>query len=349
MKILVDINHPAHVHFFRHLVLHALERGDEVVITASEKDVALTLLRAFEFPFISIGTYGRSKLVKLLRLPLLTWRMLMVVRRHKPDVLLGIASFRAAQAGWLMRRPVLVFDDTEHSVFEIMMYRPFARAIYSPDCFRKQLGSKHVLYPGYHELAYLHSSRFRPDAGIWKELGLSEGSPYVIMRFVGWAAFHDRGKSGLTYAMKLEAVKAFEKHATVFISSEAPLPAELEAYKMKLPPHRMHQAMYHASLVFGEGATMASEAACLGTPNIYFDSFGMGYTKELEDRYGSIISYSPTEADMKSAIRRGVEILVSGTAKKEWQSRREDIMRDKKDVTLLMTDWVCKHVQRCAE
>ena len=45
-QIVVDVNHPAHVHFFKYFIVEMRERGHEVLITASDKDVTIHLLNA---------------------------------------------------------------------------------------------------------------------------------------------------------------------------------------------------------------------------------------------------------------------------------------------------------------
>ena len=42
----------------------------------------------------------------------------------------------------------------------------------------------------------------------------------------------------------------------------------------------MHHVQAAAALFVGESATMASESVCLGTPAIYIDQVGRGYTDE---------------------------------------------------------------------
>jgi len=60
------------------------------------------------------------------------------------------------------------------------------------------------------------------------------------------------------------------------------LPDELKKYQIKIAPHRIHDAMAFASLIFGESATMVSEGAILGIPAIYLDNTGRHYTREQE-------------------------------------------------------------------
>ena len=61
MRVLVEILHPAHVHFFRNAIEIWRERGDEVLVLSREKDVANELLSAYKIPFESISRLGKSK------------------------------------------------------------------------------------------------------------------------------------------------------------------------------------------------------------------------------------------------------------------------------------------------
>ena len=47
MRILTQVGHPAHVHFFKHFVWDMEKRGHKILICATNKDVALSLLDAF--------------------------------------------------------------------------------------------------------------------------------------------------------------------------------------------------------------------------------------------------------------------------------------------------------------
>ena len=44
MKVLIDINHPAHVHLFRNFAREMEESGNRVLFTTRKKDVAVDLL-----------------------------------------------------------------------------------------------------------------------------------------------------------------------------------------------------------------------------------------------------------------------------------------------------------------
>jgi predicted glycosyltransferase len=44
MKLLIDLNHPAHVHLFRHAIHAWQQDGHQVIITARDKEVTTRLL-----------------------------------------------------------------------------------------------------------------------------------------------------------------------------------------------------------------------------------------------------------------------------------------------------------------
>ncbi len=338
MNIIVDIGHPAHVHFFKNFIWEMKSRGHEILITATRKDVALELLHNYGFDYIAMGSYGNSSARKMINIPIMDFKMLRVVGSFKPDIFIGISTIRAAHASQLMREPCIVFDDTEHSKWEHFLYLPGASVVCTPSCFKKDLGKKQVRYNGYHELAYLHPNYFKPDPSVLSELGLNESDRFIIVRFVAWKAGHDIGQHGFGTDTKRRLVAELEEHARVFITSENPLPEDFQKYRITLPPERMHDLLYYAIMYIGEGATMATEAAILGTPSIYVSSLcnTMGNLVELEQRFGLVHSFKESEP----AIRRATELLQQPKIRQDWAEKRQKLLADKIDVTHFMVEFV---------
>ena len=67
MKIVVDINHPAHVHKFRNLMDLMIKKGYEILVIASDKDITYDLLDLYGLDYIKIGSYGKSLTNKIAR------------------------------------------------------------------------------------------------------------------------------------------------------------------------------------------------------------------------------------------------------------------------------------------
>ena len=127
-----------------------------------------------------------------------------------------------------------------------------------------------------------------------------------------------------------------EKHGRVIITSESSLPKDFEKYRMAIPPEKIHDLLYYADMYIGEGATMASEAAILGTPSIYVNTLKLGYLEELEKKYGLVFNIP----DPKKAIKKIEELLKQKNLKKEWKNKTKKMLKDKIDVTKWIINFI---------
>lgn len=346
MRIVVDVNHPGHVHYFKHFIWEMMRKGHEVLTTASEKDITFKLLENYNIEFKNMGTYGTSLVSKLANIPIIDIRYYQLMKSFKPDIILGFGSIRAAHVSFLLKKPCINFEDTEHSTEQIYMYLPFASAVCTPFCFTRDLGKKQVRFNGYMELASLHPNRFTPNPAVLAELGLKEGDLFIVVRFVSWQASHDVGHSGLMLDTKRRAIREFEKYGRVFITSEKPLPEEFEKYRISISPEMMHDLLYYATLLYGESATMASECAVLGTHAIFCDFAGRGYTDEEETKYDLVYNFKLDELSQKRSIEKSVELLQDPNLKKKGRKKRELLLNDKIDVTAFMV-WFIENYPEC--
>ena len=55
MNILMDINHPAHVHLLRNVYAMLVEHGNNVLVVVKEIPSAMKLLDLYGIPYINIG------------------------------------------------------------------------------------------------------------------------------------------------------------------------------------------------------------------------------------------------------------------------------------------------------
>jgi predicted glycosyltransferase len=331
MKILIDIGHPAHVHYFKNFIRLMTFKGHQIHVTARNKEVTFDLLRMYNFPYTSRGKGGKGIFGKILYIILADLKLIQIGLRFKPDVLLSFASTYAAHAAFVLNKPHITFDDTEHSKLEIFMYRPFTKVILNPQCFRTDLGKKQIRFRGFIELCYLHPNYFKPDNTILNQLGLKKEDKFILFRFVSWSASHDLGEKGFSFENKISLVKTLSKNAKVFISSENNLPKELEPYLLTLSPEKLHDILFHASLYIGEGATTASECAMLGTPAIYVNPLSTG-TLEEQERLGLLHSFR----NPQGALEKALEILNTPEIKAKYRNHRDYMLKQTIDVTAFM-------------
>jgi len=335
MRILIEITHPAHVHFFRNAIAEFQKRGHRVAVTAREKDVTIQLLNNYGIDFTTLSKIGRSKFALVGEMIARDVRLWHFCRKFKPDVLTGISGVFAAHVGWFLRKPVVVWDDTEVATMAHKITYPFVTAVYSPDCYLKSFGKKHHLYPGCHELAYLHPDRFTADAEIVKSVGIDPNEKYCIIRLVSWQAHHDIGQHGFADEEKLNFVKEIAKHAKPYITSEADLPQDLEPYRLDIAVHQIHHVLAFAALYVGEGATMASESAVLGIPAVYINTLEAG-TINMFEEYGLI----KQTADTQHALKYCLKWLADPEAKEKCRVARKKLLADKIDVTYYIVDTI---------
>jgi hypothetical protein len=331
MRVLIDILHPAHVHFFRNLHGRLGAEGIEVVVTARDKEMTIPLLDSHDIPHTMISRRRHGVGGLAMELAGRTARLLAVCRTSRPDLMLGIMGPSIALAGALLRIPAWVFYDTENAWITNWFAYPLANRVYTPECYRGRTRGNQIRYAGYHELAYLHPARFTPDIDVVRRCGIDPSRRYFLVRFVGWQASHDVGERGLALADKKRIVEHLERFGTVYISSEAPLPPELGDRALRCPVQDVHHVMHFASMVVGESATMASEAAVLGTPALYIAHTLRGYTIDEERRYGLVKNCSPRRMDEALAT---ITTWAGDEATDGWARRqREKLLSERIDVT----------------
>lgn len=340
MKVLVDIGHPAHVHFFKNAIWMLELKGHVVQITARDKEVAFDLLDAYGFKYHNLGKNRKGLANKAIGMLKIDIELYKIAKNFNPDVLMGIHNPYVAHISKLLRKPSLIFTDTEHAKLANKLTFPFATTICTPSCFNGDLGPKQIRYNGYHELAYLHPNYFTPDPSVLDELGLKEGERFIVMRFVAWDASHDTGHKGISAEMRRRFVGELEKYGRVLITSESELPAEFEPYRVKVASEKMHDLLYYAALYVGEGGTMASEAAVLGTPAVYTNTLRMGYTDEEENNYGLIFNLSSNKESYEDIIKKTLELVAQDDLKVEWKKKKDHLLNDKIDVTKFMIETI---------
>jgi predicted glycosyltransferase len=342
MRILIDIVHPADVHFFKCAIKEWQNRGHKVLITARDKDIALQLLKAYDFEFICISSQGKGLWSMACELVVRDLRLLRIARLFEPDVLTGFTGVSIAHVGKLLGRPSIVFYDTEFARLSNALTYPLATFVCTPDCYDGEIGKKHIRFPGYKDLAYLHPHRFTPDPKVVQEAGIDPESKFFIVRFVGWEAAHDVKEKGLSYANKIKFVEELTKYGRVFISSESSPPEELSSYRSPISVDKMHHLMAFARLYVGESATMASECAVLGVPSIFIATTGRGYITEQQRKYGLVFSFSDGQQDQ--AFEKMKELLIQPNLNNEWFRRREQMLSEKIDVTAWMVEFIERYV-----
>ena len=337
MNILIDIAHPAHVHLIKNTYYELMNNGHKVIVTVKDIPSAIQLLNILEIPFIYLGGKSDSLIGKAflqLKFNYLLWK---VVLREKIDIAFG-SSLTIAQLSKYTKVKSIILDDDDDDVEPLFVKyaHPAADHILSPACTIRRT-QKMIGYSGYHELAYLHPNRFNPDESVLSEIGVLPGEKYFILRFNAFKAHHDVGVQGLSLENKRQLISLLERYGKVFITTERNIDDEFKPYQLKVSPDKAHSLMYYATMLVGDSQTMTSEAAVLGTPAIRCNTFvrRISYLEEEEFKYNLTYGFLPENSD--SLFLKINELLEMPNLKNEWKNRRENMLKDKIDVTAFLT------------
>ena len=305
MRFIVEAHHPSDIHFWKFAIRELQKRGHWILVLARERDVMIDLLKDcswIEWTVVSkVGEKNRFPVGEFLK------RQCGVaynIARYRPHAIASISG-SYAQSASLFRVPNLIFSDSEHQRFNHAISHPFATKIYTPDCYIKDLGEyrKWVRYRGFHELAFLRGDKLAFSfEGIDKIIGAGINK-YVPIRLSAWNTLHDVGAKGVGEVID-EILKTLEASGLrpVIVAEEGKLAKRLEKFRCALNASRYHDLLAHAAFVITEGASTASEAACMGRFAFYINTLSTGYLLHLEKAYGLVSCYKSASRALE-AIR----------------------------------------------
>ncbi len=369
MNILIQLSHPAHFHLYKNVARNLMDDGHHVFILIKTKDILEDLLKKSDLPYYNIlkVAHRKSKFGVLLDMLVRDWRIMCFSLKNQVHLLTG-STPEVAQVGWLLHKNAVNCGEDDMPVVPAWekVGGPFVDAYLCPDvCFNRKIEKKTVHYPSYHELAYLHSNHFAPDAAMVEQYGINPHAPYFIMRFSNLNAHHDNGIKGINTEIAQHLIDLLKPHGQIYITSERPLEPQFEQYRIKINPLDMHHVMAFASLYIGDSQTMAAEAGVLGVPFVRFNDFvgRIGYLRELEDVYhlgygirANTTPFTPEKVDWikeepklqpcgAEAMYKVVEELMAMDAterKRIYQERRQRMLSEKIDYSKFLT-WFIEH------
>lgn len=315
MRVLFDIVHPAHVHFYRHLHAELRADGHDLLVVARDKEVTLALLDAYGIDHEWSGRAGAKSTAA--RATELVTRGAVLTRRarqFRPDVVCT-RNPAGVHAGRLVgARTVYDSVDGRAAGVHFRLGAPLAHVVTSPTWLEEDYGPRHRRYRGPKELAYLRPNRFTPDPAVRDHLGVPGDQPLFLLRFVANDAIHDTDTVGLDQRQRIDLVARLRQVGHVVISSEGPLPASLEPLRYGLGPDQIHDVLAAADLFVGDSGSMAAEAGVLGTPALRLSSWEgpvRGYLGRMESEYGLVRCFRPEEV---TAFRRALDTVLDDLA-----------------------------------
>lgn len=330
-KILFEVLHPAHVHLFRNLIAYLKEAGVDYLVASREKDITNQLLDHYGISYVNISS-AKTGFWGLLSEAL--WRdyqMLRLLKKHRFSLAFTSGtSFSVAHASVFHKIQTYNFiedDDDVVGLYARLTY-PFTSFIVAPDCLRyKRFRKKRILYPSYHELAYLHPNNFTPDEKVLEQYGLKKDG-FVILRLSALKAHHDFGAKGIDAGLKRQIIELLAGYDVV---------ESLEGKSgNKIKPWDMHHVMAYAKMIVCDSQTMAAEAMVLGVPSVRINTFinKISYLDELENKYE--LGYGLFPNEQQAIIEKIIYLSTTPELKQLWLQKRKNLLSEKIDLNAWM-------------
>jgi len=344
MRVMFDLGHASHYYLLRPVMKALRDRGDEVRIIVRDREGLVSKLLIADgekFQIISKDV-KRGAVRKTMRMIVNDIRVLKIAAEFRPDVFLSLASPYAGFASFVLRKPHIIYTDTEVARIILLLALPFSTTMITPASFTSKYRKRnHIRTDGYKVLAYLNPKSFRPDPSVLAGSGLTEGDRFTVVRFSSYDASHDFGLAGLNAESRVRLVEELAKHSKVIVSSEVELEPRLKEFEYRLPPEKILDLIYYASLYVGEGATMACEAAVLGVPSVFIHRNTAGILDDLE-REGLLRSFHRPNEDLTEIMALCRKMLEDGSFKREQKEKSKALFKKKEDPA----DVIIREVER---
>ncbi len=335
-RLLIEIGHPGHVHFFKDPIRILKNHDWSIMIHARNKAECFELLESENLDFFP-GLRHQSTVKNILNIPKFVGDIYRLSKRFSVDIMAGVGGCHAALTSRLNNIPFVSYTDTEHAREQALLYVPHCSSIHTPNAFKLDFGKKHHRYPGYHELSYLHPNQFTPNREKIEESGLLENGPPIVMRIVGFTASHDFAIKQIRW--KTEFIRKYHKDYRIIISSELPLPRNLQPFNNPLPANELHNLLAFTRMYIGSGATTASEAAILGSPVVYTNPLTLGYLDEMERKYGLVYNRKSLQGILSSCEK------ILSEPKQTYIERSKKLVNESCDVAQYVADTIEKEIE----
>jgi uncharacterized protein len=349
LTILFEINHPGHIHLFRNLAGELKKKAIQSHFLIKSEPVIEYLADFYDLSYTKMGSKGKSLLLKYFYQLAFLLKTIRIVKKINPMLGLGV-SMNLPLVSKITKMKSIGLDDDDMKVTPVFArYANKASIILTPSslAFEKR-GKNHIVYNGFHELAYLHPNRFKPNPEVLDLLSVTDNTDYFVVRFNSFKAHHDIGEKGMTFEQKIQLIAKLEKKGKVFLSTEAQVDTGFNSYKLPDRPELMHSILAFAKMYVGESQTMTSEAAVLGIPALKCNTFAgrLSVPNELEKKYGLCYSFLPE--DFNKMLSKIDEFLTMPNLKVEWQRRQKKMLSEKIDVTAFLL-WFVENYPESAD
>ena len=348
MSVLIDISHPAHVHFFRPIIEALREKGVTVHVVARDKDVTVDLLESsgLEYEVVPMAPPG-GLLASAGELVRRSLALRARIRQHRVRVVLTRNPSGAIAAFGTRTRSIFDTDDGRSVGIHYWAARPFADIITSSVHDPENHGRGHRRYRAIKAQMFLHPDRFTPDPEVRRRY-LSDDERLAVVRFSAHDASHDRSISGISPSGRESILRRLSDFGAVLVSIEREglqiwRGAGPSLHRQTVQPQHFHQLLAQSSIFVGDSQSVAAEAAVLGIPALRLSGFtGRTFYLSLLEDQGLIRNFSP---GAESSLLDELELHLSEhEARLRWAT---EASRELNRATVDLPTWFASLAEEC--
>jgi len=276
VKIWIDITNAPHVRFFKDIIKHFQDEGEDLIITARQFGDIHKLMDMYGFDFISVGKHGVKLNEKLKESTARVDSLVDILANENVDVALSKHSIELPRISFGLGIPSLYVLDNEHAEAANKLTLPLCDRLIAPKIIDiwKLIGygadpNKLLRYNGTSEI--LHFKSFEYNENIFEDMGLdTTSSKTILMRpEPSLASYLD---ADCRVSVLSPIVEILKDYANILIlprfKEQAAIFEGIENVTILEPPVDTSSIIKRCDLVIGAGGTMNREAAVLHTPVI---------------------------------------------------------------------------------
>lgn len=276
-RIWVDLDNSPHVPFFKPIIGELAKQGYKILITARNCAQTCGLADLHKLPYRRVGRhYGKNKVLKVLGTAYRALQMLPIVLKDRPKLALSHGSRSQMIAASLLRIPIIVILDYEHTSSLSFIEPSYA---FMPEVVPEDTMDKGkiriVKYPGIKEDVY--TTAFKPDPSFFEKLNINRENTLVTIRPPATEAHYHNPESEILFHEVVEFLGNYKEVCMVILPRNEITQKDLILKKWPdlcrqkriiIPDEVLNglDLIWYSDLVVSGGGTMNREAAALGVP-----------------------------------------------------------------------------------
>jgi predicted glycosyltransferase len=275
-RIWIDLDNSPHVPFFLPIIEELQKKGYRVILTARNSYQVCELLKFHHISCRVIGGHwGKNRALKIFGTLLRAAQLTPLFMGKKVDLAVSHGSRAQLLSSFVLGIPTLTIADYEFtakvgSLRSDWIFLPH----FMPDSPAQTAKKQVMKYPGLKEDVYV--PRFRPDASLQRELGLSPSDLVVTVRPPATEAHYHNPEAEVLLDTALRMLVE-QPNVRVILLPRNDRQAKalrkqwgkwIEAHKIIIPEQVVDglNLIWFSDLVISGGGTMNREAAALGVP-----------------------------------------------------------------------------------